>query len=87
MVDQVSLLNYITQKAKLSKREQEVYDALLELGEATSWEIMDYLKIGFNPNFVRPRLTDLMKKHELPMVEKVRQVQVDGIKQWKWRAL
>lgn len=87
MVDQVSLMNYINQKPKLSQREQDVYNALIELGEATSWEILDYLKLGFNPNYVRPRLTDLMKKHSEPMVEKVRQVQVDGILQWKWRAI
>lgn len=98
---QVCLFNYQSIQPKLNKREHQVYEALCVLGEATSWEILQYLKIGFNPNYVRPRLTDLMNKtvrdtegtiYNMPMVEKLYQVsQADSegnqIKQWVWRAI
>lgn len=89
--DQVSLLNYIEFKVKFNRREKEVYHALKALGgEATSDSIMQHL--GYrNPNNVRPRLTDLWKRHNPPLVEKSEQVEVDtpdGVrKMWKWRAI
>jgi len=71
-------------------------EALKELGEATSWGILN--KLGkTNPNYVRPRLTNLLKKKMvecgtgdiliMPLVKKVRQVEQGGRKQWVWKAI
>lgn len=80
MIDQVSITNYYSEEPKLNNRETEVYRALRQLGDATSWEILEYLRES-NPNYVRPRLTDLLVKG---IIVKSRQVKVNGILQWVW---
>lgn len=89
MIDQTSLLNYVNKRFEFNNRERVVYDALCELGEATSHEIMEHLGV-LNPNFVRPRLSDLYKKglkQNYPVVEKVRQISINGVTQWTWRVI
>lgn len=82
MIDQVSLINYFDPdlSKKLNKREQQVYTALKQLGQATSWDILNYLK-STNPNLVRPRLTDLYNKG---LIIKSHQIRKEGVTQWVW---
>lgn len=79
-MDQVSLRNYLEQDIKLNAREKEVYDALKKLRIATSWDILNYLGKQ-NPNYARPRLTDLFHKG---LIIKIGKTKVNGIYQWQW---
>jgi len=75
-MDQVSLENYFNHP-DLSKRENEVFFALKTLKRATTWQLLNHL--GYkNPNFVRPRVSDLIKKCKVRKCEKV---VIDGISQ------
>jgi predicted ArsR family transcriptional regulator len=78
---QVSLMNYYDQQFVLNKREKEVYDILKELGPCTSWDILWKLGVH-NPNYVRPRLTDLQEKG---LVKTVGKKKVAGINQYLWQ--
>ena len=82
-VDNVSLKNYFIQQTKLSGREAQVYSTLRLLGESTSWDLLNVFGWS-NPNLVRPRLNNLESKG---LIEKVRQVKVNGILQWTWRVV
>ncbi len=88
MIDEVSLNNYYSLLEELSKREVLVFKALIKLVEATSWQIEDHLfKEGliinpYNPNYVRPRLTDLKNKN---LIFKSHQITINNITQWVWK--
>ena len=81
---------------KFSNREIEVLEALRELKQATSWDILKHLG-KTNPNYVRPRLSDLQsktmidletgKKFPMPLVKKLYQVKVGEKKEWIWTTI
>jgi predicted transcriptional regulator len=80
---QLTIENYFNQSVKLNRREKEVYDVLLRSGASTSHDLLN--KLGHtNPNYVRPRLTDLRKKGMIDVFDKVK---VNGILQYRWAVI
>jgi len=80
---QVSLLNYYNYKKELNKREKEIYNVLELIGPTTSWGILWHLEKQ-NPNYVRPRLTDLQNKG---LVRTCGKKLVQGKSQYIWEVI
>lgn len=64
----------------LGRMERRVFDALLQLGEATAKDLMQFLQ-ETDPNRVRPRLTGLLDKG---IVRGVGQTAQDGYTHTLW---
>lgn len=62
MMNQLSIDTYLTKvMPKLTKREDQVMEALRELGSGNAYQVQDHLG-WHNINMVAPRLTGLYKK-------------------------
>jgi hypothetical protein len=65
MIHDNSLAAYAVEETKLNRREQLVYDWILEHGPHTDREIARGMGYGQDMNAVRPRITSLIDKNKL----------------------
>lgn len=90
LMQETSLKAYDEIKKRLSKRHNEIFNALIELSkvqkDATDQEIKAHLG-KFDANYVRPRRNELVNKLKLVCFSRKRKCQVTGKTSMAWRPI